>query len=185
VRVFRDRYPQVKLTMNEACTREQVEALNTHRIDIGFLHPPIETKGLMLHPVSEEVIVAVVPITHPLAMQSSISLSELAQDAFILHPRHEGPVLHDRLIQLCEQAGFRPNIVQEAMPYQTRIGLVSAGIGITFVPASVVSSEAGVVFLEIEGLPLQLQLSAAWQREPSSTIVQQFLKVMEELTVTG
>ncbi|MCI4139814.1 LysR substrate-binding domain-containing protein, partial [Bacillus vallismortis] len=46
------------------------------------------------------------------------------------------PTLYTDFSQLCENAGFVPNIVQEATEYQMGIGLVTAGIGITIVPSS-------------------------------------------------
>lgn len=40
VRTFRDRYPDVELTLHELCTPDQEAALLADEIQVGFLHPP-------------------------------------------------------------------------------------------------------------------------------------------------
>ncbi|WP_230843846.1 LysR substrate-binding domain-containing protein [Gloeobacter morelensis] len=66
-------------------------------------------------------------------------------EAFIIHPRQEGPVLYDQFFELCARMGFRPKVVREATTHQNRIGLVVAGMGITFLPESL-QAQAGKRF---------------------------------------
>ena len=44
--------------------------------------------------------------------------------------------MYDTILSLCREVGFSPRIVQEATEYQTVMGLVAAGIGITVIPVS-------------------------------------------------
>jgi DNA-binding transcriptional LysR family regulator len=81
----------------------------------------------------EEQFLVVLPKNHPLVEYNKISVDALANEAFIIHPRNEGPTLYDGFIRLCQQFGFQPNIIQESISLQTRVCLVAAGIGITFV----------------------------------------------------
>jgi hypothetical protein len=37
--------------MLELSTEEQVDALNQNKIDLGFLHPPIDSRSLELYPI--------------------------------------------------------------------------------------------------------------------------------------
>jgi DNA-binding transcriptional LysR family regulator len=182
VRVFRDRYPDVQLAMNERCTNDQVTALHNHQADVGFLYLPVDEKWLTLKPVAEEIWMIALPKKHPLVDQKQLTLSALVREAFILHPRQEGPAFYNQIVRLCEQAGFYPNVVQEVETSQTRVGLVAAGMGITFVPEHLqASADTDVIYRRLNGPAPKLELVIAHRRDNFSPIVQQFLHIVEEL----
>ena len=183
LRHFRDRYPDVKLTMTEICTLDQVNGLRAETIDLGFLHPPIDDSFLKLYPLHGERLLVVLPHTHVLAKQQEIPLKSLATESFILHPRHEGPILYDQILRLCSQAGFEPRVVYEDNQHQTRVGLVVAGMGITFVPESLKKAGlTGVSYCTLTDESLELQLAVAWRSQQVSPVVQRFLTVVEQIT---
>lgn len=181
---FRDRHPQVKLEMTELCTLDQVNTLRTETIDVGLLHPPIEAPSLNLYPLQGEKLVVALPQSHPLTKQKQLRLKSLATEPLILHPRYEGPVLYDQILNLCRAAGFEPHIVHEEVKHQTRVGLVAAGIGITFVPESVQQSGiAGVSYCPLIGAAPELQLAIAWRPERMSPVLQEFLQVAQQVAI--
>ena len=79
-----------------------------------------------------EELVALVSENHPLANKSSLKLSELQNDPFILYP--EGFVLRDFVIKACQQHGFEPNVAFEGEDSDAIKGLVAAGLGVTLIP---------------------------------------------------
>ena len=179
---FRNGYPKVKLEMTELCTLDQVDALRTEIVDIGFLHPPIEAPFLKLAALQGERLIVALPQTHPLAQQQHLPLKSLAAEPFILHPRYEGPILYDQILNLCRNAGFEPNIVHEAVKNQTRVGLVAAGLGVAFVPESLRSSgQIGVSYCTLVGNAPELQLAAAWRQQHISPVLHGFLQVMQQI----
>lgn len=182
LRTFRDRYPEIALDMTELCTLDQVEALRTERVDVGFLHPPVDAPFLDLISLPGEHLVVVLPQSHPLSPKGQFPLAALANESFILHPRYEGPVLYDQIVDLCRQAGFEPRVVHEEVKYQTRVGLVAANIGITFVPASLQHALVGVTYGELVGTALTLQLAAAWRHDRPSPVLHEFLRVVQQLS---
>lgn len=177
LRTFRDRYPDVELTLHELCTPEQEAALLADEIQVGFLHPPIDAP-VQLHEVLCESMVVALPERHPLVNQHSVSIKDLAQEFFILFPRTVGPNLYSQIMTLCAQAGFSPKVVQEVTPQPTMIGLVAAGIGIAFVSASLQSiSRPGVVYRSLQEAAPVLRLAIAWKEEARSPALQNFLHV--------
>lgn len=182
LRCFRDRYPDVKLAMTEICTLDQVNGLRAETIDLGFLHPPIDAAFLNLYPLQGERLLVVLPHTHALAQQPEIPLKLLATESFILHPRHEGPILYEQILRLCRQAGFAPHVVYEDSKHQTRVGLVVAGMGITFVPESLQKAGlTGVAYCALSDESLELQLSVAWRQTQESPTLQGFLQVVQAI----
>ncbi|MDJ0745071.1 MAG: LysR family transcriptional regulator [Xenococcaceae cyanobacterium MO_167.B27] len=179
IRRFRVRYPQVEVEMWELCTEAQVTAINKGEIDLGFLHPPIDFRGLELYPILAEEFVVVLPQQHHLLTKQSLSLKDLAGESFILHPRSEGSFLYDGFLKLCRQAGFQPEIVKEVGSHQARICFVAAGMGITFIPVGLqelVSKD--LVCKPIEDFPLKLEFAVAWHSLNTIPVLQEFLILM-------
>lgn len=176
---FRDRFPHVELNLESLSTEAQVAALNEHKIDLAFLHPPIDIRGLQLHPLLEEQFLVVLPREHPFAEQTKIPAAALAHEAFIIHPRAEGPALYDGFIQLCHQIGFQPHIVKESISLQTRVSLVAAGVGITFVTKSAQPVVGpNVVCRPLADSPITLPLAAVWRQDSTSPVLREFLSVL-------
>ncbi|MBW4555161.1 MAG: LysR family transcriptional regulator [Trichormus sp. ATA11-4-KO1] len=186
VRLFKERHPQVELALEKLHTNEQVEALISGQLQVGLLHPPLENEFLVLETIHRERLVAVLSDTHPLAQAAteSISIKALSDESFILFPRHVGPVLYDRIINLCQQAGFSPNIVQEVIPQQTILGLVSADIGISLLHASAQAvTPTGVVFRNLLEPSPELELAVAWYPNTTNPILSTFLGIVREVTI--
>jgi DNA-binding transcriptional LysR family regulator len=130
LRVFRERFPEVILCLQELTTVQQVEALHEKRLDVGFLRPPIEDESLSLMVLTREPFVVAVSAAHPLSRQPQVPLRRLAGEAFVLFPRQAAPGFYDQVIRLCQRAGFSPNIAQEASQVHALLGLVAAGLGV-------------------------------------------------------
>ena len=174
---YRARFPSVELILTGMGTEEQVEALCTHQIDLGFLSPPVREKSLALHTVFEGTYLVALPASHPLANQKQISLSSLIDEPIIFYPRSKGPVFYAQFLELCQQAGFTPNIVQEVEMTHTRLGMVAANLGIAFIASSLQNlTVTGVVYRTlVEDFP-KLEIAVAWRKEENSSVVLKFIE---------
>jgi DNA-binding transcriptional LysR family regulator len=184
VQQFRLSHPNIQLRLNELRTPEQVAALMSGQLHVGFLHPPIDRSILNLETIYRERLALVLPLSHPLVQSSnaSISLKELKQDPFILFPRHIGPVLYDRIISMFQKAGFSPNVVQEVTPQQTILSLVSVGIGLALMQQSLSSiGHSGVVFRAIKEQTPELELAIAWHPDTHHPVLESFLNTVRKL----
>ncbi|MGH8002891.1 MAG: LysR family transcriptional regulator [Brasilonema sp.] len=179
LRTYRECYPQVDLVLTGGGTEAHVEALRTYQIDVGFVYLPIREPTLSVYPLYKEIYIAALSTSHPLARHRRIPLQSLANEPLIIYPRLLAPVLYADFIKCCEQAGFVPNIVQEAELAQTRLGLAAAGVGITFVLADMQNLSAkGVVYRPLIGDFPTLKLALARRQTESSSVVHEFLKVL-------
>ncbi|HYH11959.1 MAG TPA: LysR family transcriptional regulator, partial [Thermomicrobiales bacterium] len=152
LRHYTDGFPDVELDLRQCSTAEQVDRLRDGALHVGFLRPPIHEPALETQVVARERLLVVVPVRHRLAKRESVDLRELAGERFILFPRSQGPGSHDRIIRLCHEAGFVPEIGQEAVEMQTIVGLVAARLGVSIVPDSVRHLRTeGVRYLPLEG----------------------------------
>jgi DNA-binding transcriptional LysR family regulator len=180
LQTYREHYPQVDLILTSAGTETNVEALRTHRIDVGFVYLPIREPSLAIYSLDEETYLAALPSSHHLTKHKQISLQSLANEPLIFYPRLLAPVFFAHFIQCCEQAGFLPNIVQEAELGQTRLGLVAAGVGISFVLSALQNLSAkGVVYRPLSDNFPTLKLALAWRKNESSPVVHELIEVFK------
>lgn len=137
IKRFRDGQPETEIGFSELVTMDQVEALKSGRIDVGFGRLPIQDPDIVCETLVEEPLMAVFPLGHALLKKSSVSLAQLAGERFILYPARPRPSYADQVLEIFAARGLHPNIVKEANEMQTAIGLVAAGVGVALVPASV------------------------------------------------
>lgn len=173
---YRQVYPDVKLILSSGGTENLVAALCSREIDIGFLYPPLREKSIATEAVSEESFLVVLPETHQLAKLELVSVKSLANEPLILYPRSLAPVMYAQFIETFQQHRIDPNIVQEVQMAHTRIGLVAAGIGISFIFSSLQSLKIeGVVYRPLKEDFPKLKLAVAWRKADLSPILPDFL----------
>jgi len=148
IRSFRHAYPDVELQLEEANTYRLLDQLMLGALDVAFTHSGVEGKSqLTLVPVERDTLVVALPVAHRCSHQPSVRLVELAQDSFIMKPRHVGPELHKAILNACSAAGFEPRLGQEAPQLATVVSLVAAELGVSLVPSSMQHIKApGVTF---------------------------------------
>lgn len=187
LRQFRKQAPGVRLKLKEMGTAEQVAALHADELDVGLAHPPLfRREGLHVRHLQEEPIVAVLPAGHRLAEREELAASELADEPFVTYPRRMGPGLFDRIVAVCQRAGFSPNIVQEAALVPTIIGLVAGGIGVALVPASVEHlGGASVVYRPLRDAHAVTELIAAWRTDNSNPALDMLFECLDACLSRG
>lgn len=156
------RAPGLRVDLREATTGEQVRLLASGGLDVGLLHRPADTTGLLLGP---EVLVdlgVVLPRTSPLAGRREVALGELTGHDLVLFPRGHAPDRYDQVLDVCRAAGFVPGRVRHAAGSEFLLALVTAGHGVAFDQGPVARKEPRVAWRALAGRPLAQRLSGAW-----------------------
>lgn len=134
IHAFRASRPGVRLELREATSAAQVAGLRDGKLDIAAVIPPlVDAADVALSPFDRDRLCMALAQDHPKAAQKGLALSELAEESFVLWPRTEGRGFHLRVVRLCSEAGFTPNVVQEAHGMHAVLSLVAVG---SIVPAS-------------------------------------------------
>lgn len=151
IRRFREAQPTVELGLFEMTTVEQIAALKSGRIDIGFGRLVLDDDEIAAELVRNEPIVAALPVGHRLLDHKKLTLAKLVSDTLILYPAKPRPSYADHVLELFRSRGLKPGVVLETNEVQTAIGLVVAGVGYTLVPRSVQALDrAGVVYADLD-----------------------------------
>ena len=184
LRKFRARFPHVAETLRPMRAAQQIAALLSKQLDVGFVGQPnseFEVQ-LVFEVFRRDPMEVVLPEGHALLGRKKIPLSRLAKEKFILLTRAGNPFHYEWLIKFCHQAGFHPDIVQEVEHAQTAIELVSAGFGVALFPATAQRRVYDdVVLCPLQGLPAY-EHSVAWRRGDESPTVKAFLDLVREET---
>ncbi|MEG1040112.1 MAG: LysR substrate-binding domain-containing protein [Pseudomonas sp.] len=135
---FRQRFAAVHLNLKEMSSQAVADALLDESIEVGLMRPLALPDSLVATELFREPLVAVINAAHPLAegSEQGVHMAALANEPFVFFPRSYGSGLYAQLLSLARHAGFSPHFAQEASEAMTIIGLVSAGLGVSVLPAS-------------------------------------------------
>ncbi len=174
--VFRERFPLVDLELREGTTTLMLQQVVRGDVDLALVrHPVIEATTAVLRPVESDVLVAALPATSALARKRTLRLSDLSTQPFVAYSATAAMNLRTQVVAACQDAGFTPRIVQEAVQVQTVLSLVGSGVGVALVPSlSRMQAPAGVEFRKLSdgGKRLETALAAATHphNEPAAAL---------------
>lgn len=146
---FTVRHPLVSIKIVEDITPTLMQRLHDGTIDLAVAALPLVGTELTGIELFEENFYAVLPDKHRLASRASIRLSELNREPFLL--LKEGHCFRDSLIAACHKLKMSPSIVFESGQFATILAMVSAGMGVSAVPAMAVQPRSGCKFIPISG----------------------------------
>ncbi|WP_202798274.1 LysR family transcriptional regulator [Oceanimonas sp. GK1] len=160
---FKEKYPNISIELSHMPSHEQHRALQDCSIDAGFMIGPLNMPGIETLPCAVEGLLVVLPQRHPLAERSSLRLEELRNEKFILGADNCWRAFRSRFLKNCQQAGFSPNIVQEATTSTGIFGLVAANMGISVYTECVRKfTRKDIHLIPLEGIEHQVETIAAW-----------------------
>jgi DNA-binding transcriptional LysR family regulator len=135
---FNQRYPNVRVDLQNMTSARQIQALATGEIDVGFIRPSRQCRpgpGLRAHIVWTDRLKVFLPARHTLASAAGpVSIRALKDQDFIGIAAGSGCGVHDFTATACGAAGFVPRVVQETQDLRTVLWLVAAGLGISLLP---------------------------------------------------
>jgi len=130
-------YPDARFQFNHGSTVEILNDLKAGKIALGFYDNAVDNfDSLLQNPEIESVLVKkeeyvlIVPKNHALSTETTASLKDLKNEAFIV--LKEGNT--DKMVSYSEFIGYTPKISVQPNEASMLSGLVAAGAGITIVP---------------------------------------------------
>lgn len=192
-RSFREAHPGVQLELLEATGDVQLDAFARAQVDAGFmLHARgFAPSGLVRLSVATEPLVLALPEQHALARRARApSLAAILQQPLVLFPRRIAPSLFDLIVGQYQAAGVTMQLAQEAIQMQTIVNLVSAGLGVAWVPHSVTQFQRpGVVY---RPAPARARASArlcetslVWDASNVNPVLHRFVAFARERAQSG
>lgn len=185
LRQFREAFAAVSIHLEEDGSNSLIDSIINEKNDIVFLRKPAPIGlGLnSLHILDEPLIVAM-PNNHPLAgVNTPIQLLGLEPYDFVLYRRLAGQDLFDNILASCYQAGFSPNIVQEAPRLTSSLNLIAAGIGLSIVPEAIRDFwNKQIVYKTLQAdMPCIAPIYAVYRKDLNNVRIQHLLKLLHNI----
>jgi len=180
IKDFRRLYPGVRVSVADMLPGAQSTALVDGTVDVGFTRPLETPFDQLLH--SEllylDPLVAVFPTDHPQA-RGPVDLKTLARERFVLVKRESSPSLFGRILALCSEAGFSPQIVTTGAAWASVVMLVEAGEGIAILPSNLQhGASKNLAFCPLTDRGAAIGLVMAWSPQRESPVLRAFLNLV-------
>ncbi len=189
VLAFREQNPRVQLELIEATGDVQLLAFERGEIDAGFmLHSPgFAPSGLACQRITSDPLLLALPAQSELASHEQLLLQDVLSQPLVIFPRRILPSLHDAIFAMYHACGALPQVTQEAIQMQTIVNLVSAGLGMAWVPESVRQFQRpGVVYRTVAGHPADkdsaevkipgCETSLVWSETSHNPVLRRFIR---------
>ncbi|MBC1910782.1 LysR family transcriptional regulator [Listeria innocua] len=151
ISTFREKYPEITYQFMEGTNEELTEMLVNGVLDMTFLSPvPESNEQIEALRFFDEKLKLIVPTSHHLAENFTVSLKELASEKFVLYP--EDFDLYKIVTKAANKKGFEPQIAFQSRDFYTIQGLVGAGLGISILPEMILD---GAIFKETKSIALR------------------------------
>jgi DNA-binding transcriptional LysR family regulator len=168
---FRQKYPQVELSLRMGNTEEVASALLARRIDLGLIEGPSGRRELRTERFAEDEIVAVVSPDHALAKKTRVTVPELAATPCVLREPGSGT---RQVVELAlKRVGIatkKLTVVLESDSSETIKGLVETGVGVGFLSRLALRHELArgcLAALSVTGLRMIRPLHVLYPQGPS------------------
>ena len=152
IRQLREQYPMVKVSLHEMTSSQQLAALKSGEIDVGFGRIRIEDPSIRRIVLREEALMIAVPTSHPYSQRkNNLKLKDLVDRRLLVFPKAPRPSFADQILAFFYDRGLTPSKVTEVRDLQIAIGLVAAGEGMAIVPSSMRAFvRQDVIYLELD-----------------------------------
>ena len=152
---FKREYTRVSLKIVRADRARTIEAVLNREVDFGIVSLPVKDARLLIDVIHKDEIVLVASNAHPLAAREQVNLPEILQYPLLLPKQGRQ---REQLDELFRAHDAQPRIAMEVDSSELLKRLVSAGLGMGFLPRAVVAADerAGLLrILRVEGLRIR------------------------------
>lgn len=133
LREFRDRHPNVEITVEDVIHEQVVDLVDTGRVELGFCFEPDARPTLAFETLFVDRFVAIVPRQLPVGKSGSIRWSQLLQREFVALQRPSS--MRHAIEQELAREGIELRVAFECHQLATVGRLVAEGLGVSVVPA--------------------------------------------------
>jgi LysR family hydrogen peroxide-inducible transcriptional activator len=142
LRLLRERFPRLRLTLREDLTAKLIERLEDGQLDLALIALPFATGTLLVEPLFDDPLWLVGNAEEPLLQrdqpETALEITpELTERLLLLE---EGHCLRDHTLQSCGRPTRPPQGAIEATSLLTLMQMVESGLGLALVPEMAVKS---------------------------------------------
>jgi LysR family transcriptional regulator, transcription activator of glutamate synthase operon len=155
-------YPDISFTLKQGAAPVLLDQMRRGALDVVVLAPmPPADDRLESVALAEERLCLVVARDHRLANRASVELRQAATETFVALTLEQG--LRQLFDNLCQRAGFAPQLAFEGEEHETLRGLVRAGLGVAVLPRATYQDPT-FVEIPLRDPEARRHVGAIWQK---------------------
>ncbi|MBD1259684.1 LysR family transcriptional regulator [Maribacter polysiphoniae] len=176
---LKDKYPNIKTSLEERSNMAQVEAVLKDELDIGFVRLSRVPKALGMTTVYRDTFSLVLPENYPMLTRNFEGMHQFANDDFILFSKEYSPFYFETIMSICSDAGFVPKVSHKTVHAHTIFKLVENNMGIAIVPTALKSGfQMRVKFIELRNIDQRALLSAIWKKDNPNPVLKNCMDLL-------
>lgn len=179
---LREKVPDIELSLRSMTSPEQLVALASSEVDVGFLRGPVDNPEIVSEVIVRDTIVAVIPTNHPLAKSKRLSIQALAAIPLIQVSIKKAPAIHEIANRLAARAGVQFKTLLDTDGIMATLNAVGAGLGFSIVPEyvrQIAPPTVAVRALDVNPVP-EIELLVAHRKDNRLPALIFFLNFLHE-----
>jgi DNA-binding transcriptional LysR family regulator len=176
--VFSKRYPNIRIEAHEGSAQEVIAMLDHDKVDFTIFQFPSSYDNVIFEHLAYERILFAVNETNPLLrsvdLKTDKEVNIMSKTDFLRFKNEPFVFIHIQASQnsralaqmYLNKLHIKPNIVLETRNMSTVINMVKAGMGVGFIPETVLKTKeqtTGVLFFQVDEPPLRRELGIAYK----------------------
>lgn len=181
--VFHRAYPNIKIILEEGNSMTMINSLRDFKNEVIVVaQMNVNDSRLQFIPFSQEEIVVVLPVNHPLTRKKEIEFKDVANEPMIL--KGIGSGTRQKIISLYDKYNVVPNVFMESNNTEFIMDLIERGDGISFLVKPSVErkvQEKKIVMQRLKDERLFLDVSLGFSKSvPLSPAATAFYEVVKK-----
>ncbi|MDU9389613.1 LysR family transcriptional regulator [Pseudomonas sp. zfem002] len=180
VKIFRERLPQVEVSVEIGNSQQVLELLEDYRVDVAASSQLLEDTRLVRCVLGSDPLVVAVHRSHPLAARESVPLTALSGHCLLM--REQGSTTRKLTEQMLAGAGVRVGALLEIGSRESIREAVLRNIGISIIARHEVPHNPALRVLSLEGAPVMHEYLYCLKERRQARLPAAFLGVAQEMS---
>jgi DNA-binding transcriptional LysR family regulator len=180
-----NRYPDIRIHIHNGTTDAIVREIERGQINLGFIRPIEKIGSLRWQAITREKWRLAMAYDNPLCSKETITLEDLRRQRIISFSRSSKSYSENYFMEKFKEYELESQIAYTCNDTLAMLALVSAGVGVGFVPEWVTGTPGRNFQLRsVEGVDLWIGLGLAWSTEDPTANRDSIIELGRELVDT-
>ncbi|MGE8409768.1 MAG: LysR family transcriptional regulator [Pseudomonas sp.] len=180
VKIFRERLPQVEVSVEIGNSQQVLEMLEDYRVDVAASSQLLEDSRLVRRILGTDPLVVAVHRSHPLASRESVPLAALAGHCLLM--REQGSTTRKLTEQMLDDAGVKIGALLEIGSRESIREAVLRNIGVSIIARHEVPHNSELRVLTLEGAPVMHEYLYCLKERRQARLPAAFLGLAQEVS---
>ncbi len=180
------KYPDIRMHIESGTTDDIIRHIEAGRINLGFIRPVENIGSLRFFSIAHERYLLAVAKESALSLKSEIDLEDLRDEKIISFSRQNRSYSERYFAEKFEEHDLTDNVTYTCDDTFSLVSLVSAGLGIGFVPEWTQDlPNRGFELKKVRGVDFKIGLGVAWNREDPTAARDDIIDIARSLARPG